>query len=44
MDELLFDSIIGHESDLHSDQQTIKPKYTAFGWRICVSWKDGATS
>jgi len=44
MDQLLFGSIIGHKSDLHSNQQTAKSKYTTTGWRICISWKDGTTS
>jgi len=43
LEELFFDSIIGHERDETHKGDPIA-KYVTKGWNICVSWKDGSTS
>jgi hypothetical protein len=43
LEELFFDSIIGHEQD-ETYQGDSNAKYVTKGWNICVSWKDRSMS
>ena len=42
-DELLFDSIIGHEH-IPTQEQHDQNTFSTQGWNICIAWKDGTSS
>jgi hypothetical protein len=42
-DELLFDSIIGHERIPTQDQHN-QNTFSTQGWNTCIAWKDGTSS